>query len=248
MNILSSILLGIIQGLTEFLPVSSSGHLVIVQQILPNFDQPGILFDVVLHAGTLLAVVVYYWRRLLKIDTRYLSLLIIGTVPSFIAGTFFYGIFEEMFTSIKLVGYMLIITGTLNYLTDIKISRKHGSGQGPSLSIMVGLAQAFAIVPGISRSGSTIFAGIKLGLKKKEAAEFSFLLSIPAILGANILEMIKLGSIGDINITNYFIGFLSAFVVGYLSIKLVLKALVKSQFKYFAVYCLILGAAIIVFY
>lgn len=248
MNILSSILLGIIQGLTEFLPVSSSGHLVIVQQMLPNFNQPGMLFDVVLHTGTLFAVVIFYRKVLFKMSREYITALVIASIPAFIAGMFFNGIVEEMFTSVKLVGYMLIITGILNYLTDIKISHKHGSGQSPSLFLMVGLAQAFAIIPGISRSGSTIFAGTKLGLNKKKAAEFSFLLSIPAILGANFLEILKLNSRNDINVINYIAGFLTAFVIGYLSIKLVLKALSKSQFKYFAVYCLILGAAIIVLY
>jgi undecaprenyl-diphosphatase len=248
MNILTSLLLGIVQGLTEFLPISSSGHLVIVQQSLDSFHQPGILFDVVLHAGTLLAVVVFYWTVLLKMSREYITALLIASIPVFLVGLAINSRVEMMFNSVRLVGFALMVTGIINYLTDKRGFTFSAKPYKWYLAIVIGLAQTLAIIPGISRSGSTIFAGSKMGLSKEKAAEFSFLLSIPAILGANIFEILKLNTYDDIGFINYFVGFFTAFVFGYLSIKLVLKALSRSQFIYFAIYCLVLGVTIIALY
>lgn len=247
MNSIQAIILGILQGLTEFLPVSSSGHLVIAQTIIPSFNQPGVLFDVVLHAGTLLAIIFYFRKTIQKINSKYLIMLIIGTIPVVLVGMLFQNQIESLFQSVKLVGFALLITSALNYLTDKKISRKFGPKQGPSLSLLIGVAQAFAIIPGISRSGATIFAGTRLGLKRKNAAEFSFLLSIPAVLGANVLQFITHGLSASVDISTYLAGFLGAFVAGYLSISVVLKLLLTKKFGIFAVYCAIVGISVLLF-
>jgi len=239
MLIFHSILLGILQGLTEFLPVSSSGHLVIAQSILPGFTQPGVFFDVILHLGTLFAVVVYFRKQILKLSRKYLMLLIVGTIPAAVLGFLFQDFFERLFLERQLVGFALIVTALMNFLTD-KVKAKK-SGISNSQSFFVGIAQAIAIVPGISRSGSTIFAATGLGIKKRQAAEFSFLLSLPAVAGANMLQLSKYHGEIDSNLNIYLVGFIFAFVFGVLSIHLVLKFLLKSKFKYFGWYCLFVG-------
>lgn len=244
MSLFYSALLGILQGLTEFLPVSSSGHLVLVQSIIPNFKQPGVLFDVTLHFGTLFAVLFFFRKKLLRLSLRYILFLIIGTIPAVIIGFFFKDFFVGLFSSFRLVGYALLISGILNFLIDKTLERN----EKPDLkkSVFVGIAQAFAIFPGVSRSGSTIFAGVKSGLSCKDAAEFSFLLSAPAIIGANILEIFS--SWGEkIDVFCYLTGFLFAFVSGIAAIGLVLKFLEEKKFKIFAIYCFILGLTILLF-
>lgn len=244
MNILSAALLGILQGLTEFLPVSSSGHLVIAQSLIPGFTQTGVLFDVFLHAGTVGAVLYYFRKTLFRLKMKYLLLLLTGTIPVGIIGVLFGSIIEGFFQNIYLVGFALIFTGLLNYLTDTakpknkKVSIKN--------SLLVGMAQALAIVPGISRSGSTIFTGTSLGIKRQEAAQFSFLLSVPAIIGANVLQFLSHGLDRVGNFSFYIIGFLTAFVSGVLAINLVLKFLLSQKFRIFSFYCLILGMLILI--
>jgi len=242
-DLLSSIFLGILQGLTEFFPVSSSGHLVIAQGLIPNFTQEGVLFDVFLHAGTVLAVLYYFRKTILKITPKYLSFLLIGTIPAGLAGLFFSTPIEILFGKLSFVGFALIFTAILNFLTDrLNVKKQKMSIKN---SLLVGLAQAIAIIPGISRSGSTIFAGTGLGLKREKAAEFSFLLSVPAIIGANILQFFKYGPDGMGNMGIYMAGFLAAFFSGILAINLVLRFLLSSRFKIFAVYCLIIGVSVL---
>lgn len=170
MNVLSAAILGVVQGLTEFLPVSSSGHLVLAQSLIPGFKQPGIVFDVILHLGTLLAVLYYFRSKILKISLKYLVFLAVGTIPAVIVGFLFKKQLEGLFDSLKYVGFALIVSGLINLFT-------HKAQIGKSLldykkSFLIGIAQAVAIIPGISRSGSTIFAGIKQGIKPEEAVEF----------------------------------------------------------------------------
>src|SRR3990167_5348724 len=245
MNSFWAIFLGILQGLTEFLPVSSSGHLAIAQSIIPDFSQPGILFDVVLHAGTLIAVVLFFRKKILKLKTKYIWFLVLGTIPAGLVGYFFQNAIEGLFENIHIVGYALLLTGIMNLLTDkMAIGKKTINTKS---SLMIGLAQAFAIIPGISRSGSTIFAGTFSGLSKKNAAEFSFLLSIPAILGANILEIAKAPLDKSVNLTFYIVGFLSAFLAGFFAIGFVIKLLIRKRFKVFGIYCLALGILVSIF-
>lgn len=240
MEIVYAVFLGILQGLTEFLPVSSSGHLVLAQSVIPGFTQPGITFDVILHAGTLFAVLWYFRKTILKISSRYLFLLGLGTVPAGLVGYFFQANIETLFSGTKLVGFALLVTALLNYLTDKTEAAKDKVSWKNSL--IVGIAQAVAIVPGISRSGATIFAGSSVGIKAKKAAEFSFLLSVPAILGANILQFASHGVNGGLSPFFYLVGFVSAFVTGFFAIGWVIKFLLAKKFKLFALYCLVVGA------
>lgn len=244
MNLFSSILLGVLQGLTEFLPVSSSGHLVIAQSLIPGFNQPGVLFNVVLHGGTVLAVLYYFREQLLKINSKYLLLLLIGTIPAGIIGLFLGSFIEGLFDNVRLVGFALIITGILNFLTDkVKVKGKKMSIKD---SLLIGVAQALAIIPGISRSGATIFAGTSMGVKRKEAAKFSFLLSIPAIVGANVLQFINHTAVVIDGAGFYLAGFLAAFFSGVLTINLVLKFLLSRKFRVFSLYCLIVGILVLI--
>lgn len=244
MNPTSAAILGLVQGLTEFIPVSSSGHLVIAQNLIPGFSQPGILFDVVLHFGTLFAVLYYFWQRLLNLDKKYLIILAIGTVPAALVGYLFQSQLEKMFGDLSWVGVELIITGILNLLID-KLPSKSGVISIKN-SFLIGISQAIAIIPGISRSGATIFTGVSLGISKKEAAEFSFLLSIPAIAGANLLQFMTHGADNSIGVASYIVGFAVSFLVGFASIKLVFKFLQEGKFKIFGIYSILLGALVLV--
>lgn len=246
MNLFSAIILGIVQGLTEFLPVSSSGHLVIFQKLIPGFSQPGVLFDVVLHLGTLLAVFYFFRKRIFSLSQKYILFIIVGTIPAVLAGFLFRKQFETMFLDDKFLGLELIITGVLNFLVDNPVKERRELNVRNSF--WVGVAQAIAIIPGISRSGATIFAGVKQGVDRQKVAEFSFILSIPAILGANLLEL-KSHGVGDIesSLPFYIVGFGVAFVVGFASIGIVMKLLRKNKFKIFGYYCFFVGLLVILF-
>uniref|UniRef100_A0A6M3MDL5 Undecaprenyl-diphosphatase n=1 Tax=viral metagenome TaxID=1070528 RepID=A0A6M3MDL5_9ZZZZ len=225
------------------MPVSSSGHLVIVQNLIPGFTQDGVLFDVFLHAGTVLAVLYYFRKTLLKLTPKYLFLLLIGTIPAGLVGVFLGSSIENLFNGVYIVGFALLFTAVLNFLTD---RAKTGSKEiSIKKTILIGMAQALAIIPGISRSGSTIFAGTSLGIKRKEAAQFSFLLSVPAIVGANAIQFLKYGSEVTGNILFYSVGFIAAFISGVIAINFVLKFLLAGRFKLFAYYCVVLGVLVL---
>lgn len=245
MDTFSSIVLGVVQGLTEFIPVSSSGHLVIAQKLLPNFSQQGIVFDVFLHLGTLLAVFVYFRKKIISLleDPHYLVILFVGTIPAVVVGFLFKDYLES---SYKLGGIFLgiqfLITSLFCFLTD----KKTGTRTNITIkdSWVIGLSQAFAILPAVSRSGATIFTAVTRGIKNKEAAEYSFLLSIPAILGANILEIISHQDQVFPLSNAYGIGFLVSFLTGMFSIYVTIRFLYKKMFKVFAVYTLALGVLV----
>jgi undecaprenyl-diphosphatase len=239
MNYCQAIILGILQGLTEFFPVSSSGHLVVAQSIMPNFSQPGVLFDVVLHLGTLAAVLIYFRSSILKMKSGYLKLIIIGSIPAAAIGFLFQDLFEGLFAQTTVVGIALLITAFVNYLTDK--AKKEKNNLNLKDALLVGFAQAAAIVPGISRSGLTIFTGTRLGVDRKKAAEFSFILSVPAILGASVLQSVKYYSQVDGGLSIYLSGFAFAALSGYIAIYFVIKILESKRFVYFAVYCAVLG-------
>lgn len=243
MNILQASLLGLIQGLTEFLPVSSSGHLVIAQQLMSSFSQPGVLFDVVLHLATALAILIYFRDQLREIDKNFLILLALGSLPAFLVGFLFSDLVESFFESTLVVAFGLMVTAAMNWATDQTWARRPRVAKIDAF--FIGLAQALAIVPGISRSGSTIFAATSLGVDRKEAARFSFLLSIPAILGANIYQLARYGIKPVTGTAVYLAGFSVAAISGYLAISLVIRFLGEKKFKYFAVYCLV--AALVAF-
>lgn len=246
MNYFYSIVLGLIQGITEFLPVSSSGHLVIFQSILPNFSDPGIVLDVILHAGTLLAVLVFFRKKLsLFFNMKFLLLLAVASIPAGIFGFLFGDTVETMFSSVKLVGFALLLTGVINLTTDRFKSVKDKVSM--SNAIIIGLFQALAVIPGVSRSGSTIFSGVFQKINRKKAAEFSFLLSVPAIIGANMLEITSHPVVFGKDSVFYLLGFISAFLSGLLAIKLVFRLLESKNFFAFGIYCILLGFSVLLF-
>jgi len=247
--IFESILLGLIQGLTEWLPVSSSGHLVIAQELL-KIEVP-LIFDVMLHFGTLLAVFAFFWKDIVKIlkslikldfkseSGKLIQFMIIGTIPIIFAGIIFYDAVKVLFQSIFVVSIALIINGILLFLTKFSKSKKEMSYLD---SLIVGLAQAFALIPGISRSGSTISTGLLKGVKKEYVFKFSFLLSIPAVLAANIWELSNtIISNTNVDFIPYFIGMIVAAIVGYISLKFLFEILKRGKFYLFSFYCLIVG-------
>ena len=239
MNSLYAVILGVVQGLTEFLPVSSSGHLVLAQSLIPGFSQPGILFDVVLHFATLFAVLFYFRFSILKLNLNYLWYLAVGTIPAVVVGLAFKDSIEAMFLTTKFLGIQFIISGVINLMID---RTKQAKGEVTAKnSFVTGIAQAVSIIPAISRSGSTILTGVLQKVEPKKAVEFSFLLSVPAILGANILEIASHGTGGGVFSLNYLLGFIAAFISGFFAIGVVFKFLLNRKFKLFAYYCFAIG-------
>ncbi len=237
-NYFTAIILGLVQGFTEFLPVSSSGHLVIAQHIIPGFNAPPVIFDAVLHMGTLFAILFYFKKQILALKFGYIKLLVVASIPAFLFGLLVNNYADRLFESILLVSIGLIITGLFN----LKVSNTKSVGTviTSKIALFIGLFQAIAIIPGISRSGSTIFAGVVKGVDKKNAAQFSFLLSIPAVMGANFLQIMK-ASEYVIDLNFFAVGFILAFLAGILAINLVIRSLESKIYKYFSFYCLALG-------
>ncbi len=263
MDIIQAIILGIVQGLTEFLPVSSSAHLVFMTDIL-NLPQ-NVAFDTVLHLGTLVAVVGYFWKDVVKIIISFISsildlfrgkfkeglkeepfkklswLIIIGTIPAGLAGVLLEKQFEAFFNSIFYVGIFLIITGILLWAAErVKPGHKDVKDMTLKNAIVIGIFQAIAIAPGISRSGATISAGLFSGLNRELAARFSFLLSIPIILAAAVFQMKDITTF-DISTSVLLTGFLASLIFGYLAIKLLLKIIKERTLLIFVYYCWIVG-------
>jgi len=249
MSFLPYLFLGALQGLAEFLPISSSGHLVLAQKLIPGFNLPNVFFDVIVHMGTLFAVLYYFRKKILEIlfkKWKYLLYIIIATIPAGLMGYFFQNMFESFFDNVKLVGIALLLTGFMNLMVD-KFSKSKKSLNFKN-TFLVGFAQSIAITPGISRSGITIFAGVFQGIKREKAAEFSFILSVPAVLGANLLQIVNnTHGLSDGNSLYYLAGFLTAFIFGLFSIKLVFLFLKDMKFKIFAYYCFIVGTLALIF-
>lgn len=248
MSYTEAIISGIVQGLTEFLPVSSSGHLVVLHHFF-GYNQPQFTFDIFLHIGTLFAVLVYFRRDIidmLKRRPRLLIYVILATIPTALIGFLFIDFVEGLFQNIKLVGLMLFVTAGFLFIADKVSTSKSNRGKLSWVkAIGIGVIQGLAIAPGISRSGSTISSGILFGLDKNEAIRFSFLLAIPAILGALILQLIRTG--GRVVLTSQMlIGSSLAFAVGLLSIYILIKSVINAKLKYFAIYCILVGGALLI--
>ncbi len=245
MTLLHAVVLGVVQGLTEFLPVSSSGHLVIFQYILGVQESP-LTFDVMLHLGTLLAVFAAFREDIIAIlkrpFTRLTYLIVVGCIPAAIAGYLVAPLIEKAFESLLVVGLGLIFTGFVLRFSEKWSQQSIGLKDIPNTSyrdvIFVGLLQALAIIPGISRSGSTIAAGLLVGMEREWAARFSFLLSIPVIIGAGIFQLsdVSAGSLGA-NLPPYLAGTLVAAVFGYWAIKIVLNLVRHGRLSVFSYYC-----------
>jgi undecaprenyl-diphosphatase len=239
MNLIYGVVLGIVQGLTEFLPVSSSAHLVIVQHLLPGFEQPGVLFDVILHLGTTAAVLFYFRYEIMRLTMKEIKYLLVGSIPAGVVGIVFQTALEDLFLSTFLVGITLFVTAALNFFTDRASATRERMNYIDA--IVMGIGQAIAIIPGISRSGATIFAGTSMGLDRQKAAQYSFLLSVPAILGATVLQLVSHGGEGNLPVGLYVLGFMTALVTGFISIMLTFRFLTEKKFTYFAIYCVVLG-------
>jgi undecaprenyl-diphosphatase len=252
MTAFEAFLLGVIQGATEFLPVSSSGHLVMGQELM-GLRLPGILFEVMVHVATLLSVVVVYRSRLMELIRgtliapereawRYVGLLVVATLPVAVIGLVFGDQVEALFQNPVAVGVALLFTGTILISTRWALRRELSPAFGVRVALLIGFAQCFALIPGISRSGSTVVAALWLGVAPIHAAAFSFLMSIPAIAGAAVLQVPKLDlmaeGLGTLPLT---LGFVAAAVTGVLAIRLFVRMLEDRSFPLFAWYCWAVG-------
>lgn len=269
MNIIQAIIIGIVQGLTEFLPVSSSAHLIFIQKLLGV--ESSLAFDIFLHLGTLIAVLWFFrWDIYKMLQSWWLSIgdilqgrfkegfyedpykrlawyVIIATIPVGIIGVLFEDSVDSLFAGALYVpAFFLFVTGTILYLSQRMTSGTiNYDNITKKEALWMGLGQACAILPGLSRSGTTIAAGLTIGLDKEFAAKFSFILSIPAILGAFIFQFKDIGSALDVNFLPVMLGFIAAIVAGYLAIKWMLDLIQNKSLDIFAYYCWLMG--IIVF-
>ena len=276
LTIIKAIILGVVQGLTEFLPVSSSGHLVIVEMLMSiDPDDPSVLlFDLAVHIGTLAAVLFVFRRELRRFlkhlmtslgdlgrgksplqlyrrsaSVRVLVLGVVASIPTGAIGVLFKDQFEQAFGSLTAVGCALMVTATLLLLTSRRRAKRGLRQFGLVDALVVGVAQGLAITPGISRSGSTICAAMLLGLRKRWAAQFSFFIATPAILGAALLKSLEV--LSDVEPSTLpwvaiISGTITALLVGYAALKLLLLTIQRSKLAYFSTYCFIIGIGIVI--
>lgn len=289
LTVFQGLIIGIVQGLTEFLPVSSSGHLVIVENIL-GITELNIAFDTFVHLGTLLAVFVYFIKDIVQMIKAFFSsisdifrgefktefrenpykqlvwLVLIGTIPAGIIGLTFKDVFESSFTNLGVIGAFLLVTGCILFISEKVSKSKIAKGEtiisadfddetaiatnmkniNVKKALIIGFAQALAIFPGISRSGSTLATGLLTGLNREFAAKFSFLLAIPAILGATIVQFKDIGHALSVDMWPFVVGFMAAAISGYLAIDLLLKIVKEKSLNIFAVYCWIVGTLVLI--
>lgn len=259
MTFIEAMVLGIVQGATEFLPVSSSGHLVVFQSAF-GLEGPVVAFDVALHLASLLAIVFYFRSELVRLflslfrkedkaGKKLIVLLIIGTIPAVIFGVVLEDLIEASFSSNRSNAAQLFVTGIILWISiksKVVPGKKMEKMKLPD-ALWIGIAQAISILPGISRSGSTIVTGLFLGIEKEEAARYSFLLSIPAITGAVVFKAKEVLSFQGIGAAEYAAGFLFSLIISYLSVSWMLKILNRGKLHYFAPYCMALGIAAYIF-
>ena len=270
LDILSAIILGAVQGISEFLPISSSGHLVLVPALLGI--ETGLAFDTILHIGTLVAIFTFFWKDIINLikgfilsiidltegvdifkrelhrvpEKRFAWLIIVGTIPTGIMGILLKDAIETIFRGTLFVGIFLLVTAAVLYYSE-----RHSSGQitqkdmSFKQALIVGICQGLAVFPGISRSGSTIASGLCLGLNREYAARYSFLLSIPAVSGAGLIQIKDIATL-DASVSVLLAGFISSVIFGYLSIKLLMKMIKGWSLDIFAYYCTIIGIITII--
>lgn len=261
MEILEAIILGVLQGLTEFLPVSSSGHLVLAQEVAGLRPSHAMAFDVALHCGTLAAVLAYFRADLLAmtaaalgksgdradVDRRWIGLLGVATLPVVVVGLTAADLLEEAFHSVPLVGVALL--GTAGLLAAAAARPAGGRGRetvGVVDALMIGSFQAIGVIPGVSRSGATITGALLRGIDPDTAARFSFLLAIPAICGATIRHIGELGALADESPLPLLAGVLAAALTGWVAIEVMMRAVRGGRLRGFALYCLLMGGAALV--
>lgn len=261
-----AILLGLVQGLTEFLPVSSSGHLAIGREILGVEAGEDLVFEVTVHAATVLATIIVFRKQILRLlrgllrlrmndETDYVLKILVSMIPVFVVGMFFKDYVEDLFSSLLVVGFALIVTAVLLFFSDRASALREdrpedGARNGVSWwqALVIGLSQALAVIPGLSRSGTTISTGLLCGVKRSVVAEFSFLMVLVPILGEAFLDVVG----GDmaassVGILPLLLGFLAAFLSGLFACKVMIALVKKASLKWFALYCVIVGAAVVIF-
>jgi undecaprenyl-diphosphatase len=248
--------MGLVQGLGEFLPISSSAHLVLIPWLF-NWDDPGLTFDIALHFGTLIAVAIYFWRDWLRLisqgfsdtkspDGRLFWYLVFATIPGALIGFLLEKKAETVFRNPVLIALMLIILGVVLYLADRKSAKNIDiENIRFKASLMIGLSQALAIIPGVSRSGITMTVGLFLGLTREGAARFSFLLSAPIIFGAAVLKLPYLISHPSLITSGFIVGMIVSCITGLAAISFLLRFIQRGTFLPFAWYRFILGAVVI---
>ncbi|MCJ7613887.1 undecaprenyl-diphosphate phosphatase [Candidatus Bathyarchaeota archaeon] len=252
-TLIEALILAVVQGLTEWLPVSSSGHLVITQTIL-GLNIP-LIFDVMLHVGTLIVVLAVFRKDIVDIikavvkrdfeteEGKLALFIVVGSVPIAIIGFTFYDTIESLFSNLLAVGVALVITGCVLFFSEKRAGNKK---MGIIDSLLIGLAQGIAIIPGISRSGVTVSTGLLRKIDKATAFRYSFMLSVPAILGATVMESKDI-VMGNIDAVPLFVGATISMIAGYASLKLLQKIVMNQKFHLFAYYCWTAGIVLILF-
>ena len=254
-----ALVLGLVQGLTEFLPVSSSGHLILVRELMGlnsvGSSQFNLMFDIMVHVGTLVAVVIVLYRQILdlfKKPFKRLLMLIVASIPAVIVGFTCKDYIEEYFSTATYLCFFFLATAVLMLVSELVAKRnKNPKELGWGSAVAMGVMQGVGVFPGISRSGSTIFGGTVAGAKSKDIATFSFLMSIPIICGSLLLGLIDIGRAGTLAQIDWFsvvVGAVSAFVSGYFAVEIMLKLIAKANYKWFSLYLLIIAILTFSFY
>lgn len=265
MDWLQALILGLIQGLTEFLPVSSSGHLAIGRELLGVGAAEDIVFEVVVHTATVLATIIVFRKQIWQLlcgllkwkyndETDYILKICVSMIPVFIVGMFFKDYVEGLFGSILVVGIALVVTALLLYFSDKASAGQkaaepaHRNGISYGQALIVGFGQALAVVPGLSRSGTTISTGLLCGVKRENVAQFSFLMVLIPILGEAFLDLVG-GDIASstVGMLPLLTGFVAAFISGLFACKVMIALVKKARLKWFALYCAVVGIAVIIF-
>jgi undecaprenyl-diphosphatase len=252
MNWIEALILGLIQGLTEFLPISSSGHLALADAFLGVKPAESLYFTIVVHGATVLSILFVFWQEISQLtkgvfqfgmndEMKYAGKIVVSMIPVIVLGIFFQDFIENMFAgNLVALGIQFLITALLLGLAHFIRSRERNISYLDSF--IIGIAQAIAVVPAISRSGATIATALLLGDKKEEAVKFSFLMVIFPVIGANLMEMLKAGTVAEsISILSIIIGFFTAFISGYFACKWMILLVKKSKLIWFAIYCTIIG-------
>ena len=264
MSWLEALILGIVQGLTEFLPVSSSGHLEIGHALLGTSGEENLTFAVIVHAATVLSTLVILWSEVQKLfkgtfttfqwnaEKDYVAKIFVSMIPVFIVGMFFKDQVEAFFgNGLLLVGICLLVTAALLALSEWLQKRRQGAGHEVTYkdAIIIGVAQACAVLPGLSRSGTTIATGLLCGVKKESVAQFSFLMVLIPILGEAFLDLLKLlkgEQVSDLGVVPAIVGFVAAFVTGCFACRFMIEIVRRQRLVWFALYCAIVGTAAII--
>lgn len=264
MSWLQALILGVVQGLTEFLPVSSSGHLEIGQVLLGTSGEENLTFAIIVHAATVLSTLVVLWREVAQLfrgtfttlqwnaEKDYVAKILVSMIPVFIVGMFFKDTVESFFgNGLLLVGICLLVTAALLALSEWLQKKRQEKGHevGYKDAIIIGLAQACAVLPGLSRSGTTIATGLLCGVKKESVAQFSFLMVLIPILGEaflDLLDLLKGEIVSDLGLVPALVGFVAAFATGCFACRFMIEIVRRQRLVWFALYCAVVGSAVII--